>query len=128
MDKSDITKLRTMKDVFEYINDKHPGWIIDMFDGYSDDYPELTDNWMKVCETFKVKPQKIIIIERLELDDHFNFAELLSQTGFVVRTRYEFLPCRCGKILPTHQIYEKLKENNKHTPDEWSNHCIKCAV
>ncbi len=125
---SDITKLQTMKEVFKYIEAKHPGWIIDMYSEYSEDYPELHDNWIKVCNTFKAKPQKIILIERLELDDHYTFAELLSQTGFVVRTRYEFSPCvRCKRILPTQQIYEKLRENNKHVPDEWSESCIKCT-
>jgi hypothetical protein len=124
---SDITKLQTMYDVFEYIDNKHPGWIIGMYNGYSADYPELNDNWIKVCNTFKTRPQKIVLIERLELDDHFNFAELLSQTGFVVRTRHEFYPCgKCGMILPTKQIYDKLKENKKHTPDEWSESCINC--
>jgi len=116
-----------MKEVFEYIEAKHPGWIIGLYTGYSEDYPELHDNWMKLCGTFKARPQQIVLIERLELDDHYNFAELLSQTGFVVRTKHEFHPCqKCHLILPTSQIYEKLKENNKHVPSEWSEYCIKC--
>lgn len=124
---SDITKLKNIQDVFDYIENKHPGWIVGMFNNYSADYPELHDNWLKVCNAFKTVPQKIIIIERLELDDHYTFAELLSQTGFVVRTRHEFNPCsKCGSILPTKQIYDKLRENNKHTPDKWSDCCIKC--
>ena len=126
---SDITKLQTMKDVFEYIEAKHPGWIIGMYTGYSEDYPELHDNWVKLCRTFKAKPQQIVLIERLELDDHFTFAELLSQTGFVVRTKHEFHPCqKCNLILPTRQIYDKLKENNKHVPSDWSDYCIKCCT
>ena len=127
MSKNDITQLKTMKEVFDYINNKHPGWIINMYDDYSKDYSELHDNWMKLCESFKAQPQKIILIERLELDDHFNFAELLSQTGFVVRTKYEFTPCsKCNLLLPTQQIYDKLKENHKVVPEVWSTFCSNC--
>ena len=124
---SDITSLKTIQEVLDYIQNKHPGWIINMYDGYSDDYRELSQNWRKVCETFKTTPQRIILIERLELDDHYNFAELLSQTGFVVRTKYEFLPCpKCNLIIPTQQIYDKLKECNKAVPDVWSPSCSTC--
>ena len=124
---SDITKLRTIQEVLEYIQSKHPGWIIDMYDGYSSDYKELSDNWVKVCDTFKTSPQRIILIERFELDDHYNFAELLTQTGFVIRTRYEFSPCpKCNLIIPTQQIYEKLKESKKSVPEVWSQSCSTC--
>lgn len=123
----DITKLRTIKDVFEYIENKHPGWIINMYDGYSADYKELHDNWMKLCDAFKCKPQRIIIIERLEIDDHYSFSELLSQVGFVIRTKYEFSPCpKCKLIIPTKEIYNKMKESNKSVPDVWSEYCSKC--
>ena len=124
---TEITKLKTLKEVFEYIHEKHPGWIINMYDGYSEDYLQLDANWKNICQTFKCKPQRIIIIERLELDDHYSFAELLTQTGFLVRTKYEFMPCaKCNLILPTEEIYKKLKESNKIVPEDWSPCCIKC--
>ena len=125
---SDITQLKSMKEVFDYITTKHPGWIINMYDDYCKDYRELHENWMILCDSFKARPQKIILIERLELDDHFNFAELLSQTGFVVRTKYEFSPCsKCQLLLiPTQQIYDKLKENHKDVPNVWSASCSTC--
>ena len=110
---SDITKLQTMKDVFEYIDAKHPGWIIGMYTGYSGDYPELHDNWIKLCRTFKAKPQQIVLIERLELNDHFTFAELLSQTGFVVRTRHEH-KIACFEYV----IYEYICESDKDYRNE----------
>lgn len=123
---SAITELRTLKEVFEYIDNTHPGWVEGMYDGYSKDYNELTANWDKLCETFKTTPKKIILVERFEVDDHFSFAELLSQCGFVVRTRYEFSPCSCRLLIPTLEVYNKLKENGKVVPNEWCSQCKGC--
>lgn len=125
---SDITQLKTIQEVLEHIQEKHPGWIIGMFDGYSDDYRELTDNWQKLCVTFKTSPQRIIIIRSFELDDHFSYAELLTQVGFIIRTQFEFIPCSvCHRILPTKDIYQKLKDVNKTVPDVWSETCSSCV-
>lgn len=124
---SDITHLRTIQEVLEHIQEKHPGWIVGMFDAYSDDYSELSNNWHKLCETFKTTPKRIIIIKSFELDDHYSYAELLTQTGFVIRTQFEFIPCSvCQKILPSMTIYEKLKSANKKVPDIWSGKCMTC--
>lgn len=124
---SDITQLKTIHEVIKYIQEKHPQWIVGMFDAYSDDYSELTENWCKLCDTFKAKPQRIIIVRSFELDDHYSYAELLTRTGFVIRTQFEFIPCSvCNKILPTEEIYRKLKEARKRVPDVWRTTCSSC--
>lgn len=124
---SDITQLETMKDVINMIQEKHPGWIIDFFDDYSDDYEELSRNWVKICDLFKTKPQKIMIVSKFECDDHYSFAELFTKAGFVVRTQYEFIPCLvCQRILPTKVTYDKLKEHNKPVTEVWSERCMSC--
>jgi hypothetical protein len=124
---SDLTQLKTIQEVLIHIQEKHPGWIIGMFDAYSDDYSELSDNWRRICETFKTQPQRIIIIRSFELDDHYTYAELLTRTGFVIRTQFEFIPCSvCHKIIPTKEIYAKLKDAKKRLPDVWSEKCSSC--
>jgi hypothetical protein len=124
---SAITQLKTMKEVFEYIDETHPGWVIDMYDGYSKDYKELDDNWRTICEAFKTTPKRIILIEKLQVDDHFSFAELLSQCGFVVRTRYEFSPCAtCRLLIPNEEVYNRLKSSGKAVPELWNSKCQGC--
>lgn len=123
---SPITQLRTLKEVFEYIDNTHPGWVKGMYNGYSKDYKELDENWEKICETFKTTTKKIILVEKFEADDHFSFAELLSQCGFVVRTKYEFAPCSCGLLIPTVDVYNKMKTNGKEVPEEWCSQCSRC--
>ena len=124
---SEITELRTIQEVLEHIQQKFPGWIVNMYDGYSNDYGELNENWKKICEIFKATPQRIILVKNLEDDEHFSFAELLTQTGFVVRTAHEFNPCPvCNKVIPTIDIYRKLQEHNKQTPAVWSDTCEGC--
>jgi hypothetical protein len=124
---SEITQLKTIHEVLEHIQQKHPGWIVGMFEDYSDDYRELHNNWVRLCDTFKASPQRIIIIRSFDLDDHYSYAELLTKTGFVIRTQYEFIPCSvCHKILPTREIYEKLKDAKKNVPDVWSETCSSC--
>jgi len=128
MSESEITQLRTMQEVLEHIQQKFPGWIVNMYDAYSNDYTELNENWKKVCDIFKAQPQRIILVENLKDDEHFSFAELLTQSGFVVRTVHEFGSCPvCNKVIPKLNIYNKLKELKKQIPHDWSDKCIDCS-
>lgn len=126
---SEITSLRTMKDVFDTINEKYPTWIIDILPEYSDDYKFLTNHWEQICNKAKTSRQKIILVTHFDQNtEHLAFAELLTQTGFVVRTVDEFIPCStCKKILPTyktHTIFMNSKNKDQFVfPSEWKPTC-----
>lgn len=128
--KDDIRKLPTMKEVFEFIVQKYPDWIIGFCDSYSEDYPHFYKNWKKLSEVSKVKPQKIILVKHFENDDQLSFSELLFTAGFVVRTIAEFGSCPvCKLAIPSEISFKKLKELNRPDmsfPDVWSEKCRKC--
>lgn len=123
-----INEFETIQDVLNLIESKYPDWIVDVLDNYCVDYPELTKNWNKLCDVFKAKPQKIFLVSVFEVDDHFSFAELLTQVGFVVRTIHEFHAClKCKSAVPNEFIYKKLKENKNHTiPEIYRINCSTC--
>ena len=124
----DIRNLPTMKDVFDLIMKKYPGWMIDVCDKYSSDYPHFTNNWLHLSLMTKNKPQKIILVKHFENDEQLSFSELLYNAGFIVRTVQEFTPCsKCHCALPTQLTYEKIKDiPNITTPSEWKNECYNC--
>ena len=129
----DIKNLPTMKDVFDLIMTKYPGWMLDTCDNYSTDYPHFTYNWTHLSKMTNNKPQKIILVKHFENDEQLSFSELLFNAGFIVRTIHEFIPCTiCHKALPTLMTYNKIKENsNKNSiqmivPDKWDNKCSNC--
>lgn len=124
-----IIEYETIQDVFKLIESKYPDWILDVLDNYSTDYPELTKNWNILCDVFKAKPQKILLVSVFDLDDHFSFAELLTQVGFIVRTHHEFHPClKCRSAIPSEFLYKKLKEkNSKNIPEIYRLNCSSCS-
>ena len=125
-----IRTLPTMKEVFEFIVQKYPEWIIGFCDNYSEDYPHFYKNWKELSEISKEKPQKIILVKHFENDDQLSFSELLFTAGFVVRTIAEFSSCPvCKLAIPSKISFQKLKELNRtdiSLPDVWSEKCRKC--
>jgi len=122
-----INELETIKDIFDLIQEKYPDWILEILDSYSNDYPELEKNWNILCDVFKAKPQKILLVSAFEADDHFSFAELLTQVGFVVRTIHEFHACDiCKSAIPNEHMYLKMKELKKNVPLLYQINCSTC--
>jgi len=124
---NELKNLPTMKDVFEFIQNRFPQWIVDIVDKYSIDYPELVNNWKTISTSSKTPMQKIIIVQNFENDEHLTLAELLTQCGFVVRTINEYIPCSvCKSAIPSQTVYNKMKEMNKDVPLMWNNKCHNC--
>ena len=125
---ADLSKLPTIKDVYDYIEKKYPNWIIDALDKYSEDYPILAKNWEQTAKEAKVITQKIIIVKNLEADEQLVFCELLTGVGFHVSTQYEIIHCKiCQNAIPSLQYYNNLKQINPTTiPENWSDKCISC--
>jgi hypothetical protein len=122
-----INELPTIKDVFDLIENKYPDWIIDLVDKYSNDYPHLQNNWQTLVNVSKTKMNKIVIVENFDNEEQLSFAELLTQSGFIVRTKAELIPCSvCKSAIPSKTIYDKMKQHNIQINFEWSNKCRNC--
>ena len=124
---NEINQLPTMKDVFDLIATKYPNWIVDLVDKYSDDYSHLQNNWQTLVNYSKTKMQKIVIVESFDNDEQLSFAELLTYSGFIVRTKAELIPCLvCRNAIPSETIYNKMKQHNMEFNFSWSNKCRNC--
>jgi hypothetical protein len=130
-----VYKSPTLGHIIQIINSTYPTWIAGTIDCYSDDYPELSDNWKNVCEKASTNMTKIILVEALFFEEiHTDykllklFAELLTRTGFCIRRKDEFFPCRiCNKALPEDFMYNILKQSGKKVPLKWSSTCSTCV-
>ena len=126
---TEITQLKSMGEVFGYIKEKYPSWMVDMLDKYCFDYPHLNENWTNLSNKYKVPKQKIILVSGFQHEDHFMIAELLTTAGFIVRTTTEFIPCSvCSSAIPSRVVYNKFIEEDpdRIVPLEWSNKCSTC--
>ena len=132
----DLRKLPTLQDVLDFYNSRFPGWIIDILDEFSNDYPHLNKNWDSFCSSLKppVSRKKIFIVKKLETEYEIAFAELLTTSGFIVREMCDFNPCpKCARAVPTKQLYFKMiskhtvpSDNYSDIPKEWKKECLSC--
>jgi hypothetical protein len=125
---TELHSLPTLKEVREFIDRVYPTWLISMISEYSNDYAYMDNNWKKLCADINVNPKEIIIVDSYTLDsDHTlikQLCELLTRSGFVVRTKNALMPCSdCGKAIATESLYNILKENKMPVPDTWSSKC-----
>ena len=129
-----IKNAPTLGHVKPVLDSLYPGWILGNIKGYSKDYPQLQNNWETICKLSKVKPLEIIIVDFIVYDklDKFTlikiFSEILTKSGFCVRSKDEFFPCKkCGLALPTDILYDNMKQNNsKSIPSKWMPICENC--
>lgn len=123
---NELYELRTIKDVLLKINEKYPGWIVDILSDYSNDYDCLRQSWVTVLTTKSIPRQKIIVVSSISNDDHIVLAELLSQSGFLIRTSDEIQCCShpgCGLALITENRFMELKEKNTNLLPHWLPKC-----
>ena len=130
-----LCQCKSMGEVEELVKSVFPTWIIDYLDGYSDDYPQFTNNWYKICDMIPHKPEpaKILIVEDIiHNSENFSliqkFAEVYTSAGFAVRRQLEIIPCvKCRAGLPSIMVFDYMK--NKNLLDKstvWSDTCSGC--
>lgn len=128
----EIKQLPTLGDIKPLLDKYFPDWIVGSIDEYSKDYLVLEKNWKHVCGKLKVKPANIIIVNaNIVLDDNHKlislFSEILTKTGFCVRSKNHLFPCKkCGRALPQPEFYDILKNNYANIPGKWSVVCENC--
>lgn len=128
-----LKEQKTITDVNILIKETFPDWIIGYMDSFCVDYPHLDNNWSVLCDKMGVLKAQIIIVEVCEPQDGKDFSllniftECLTRAGFVVRSKWQFVPCStCGCAVPTEEIYDFLKEKKIKTPENWSSKCSTC--
>ena len=127
----DIFQLKTVKEIIDLLKTIYPDFVIAFLNNYSKDYPHFENNWKGMCLTLNVKPAQIIIVDDYEDNSNYlllkTFAELLTQSGFIIRKYTEFNPCSvCNLAIPSPIIYNKLKESKIKVPEVWDTKCSSC--
>lgn len=128
-----LKNCQTIGNVKDLINQTFPDWIVAFLPYYSDSYPHLNRNWLKICEMQQVKPTEIIIVSDIIFDDEHiilkSFCECLTRAGFCVRRKIEFIPCSvCNKAIPTQEIYNLFVDKQFEVPERWSPNCFGCQL
>lgn len=127
----EIMLMKTVQHVVDKLKELYPDFIIDTLEDYSTDYPHFDINWRGMCFALKVKKAFILIVDDFVEDDNHilikTFCEVLTQAGFILRRKTEFIPCSvCKFALPSKDMYDKLKEANIRVPTVWNNKCTTC--
>ena len=111
---------QTLGEIKNILDNTFPGWFLGMLPKFSEDYPNLTDSWNKICLQTNSEKKQIIIVDEInpDKDKHsllYVFIELFTKMGFIVRTKQEIIPCeKSGCALPTElnwSLYKKAKLN-----------------
>ena len=120
----------TLGDVKKLMDSIYPTLFITVFDSFCDDYPFLNENWRKLCNSIPTTPKQIMILDNYPDDCMLikAFAECFTTAGFLIRRKYEFIPCeKCRKAVPSEIAYNIFKDQNSVVPDVWSRYCKSCV-
>jgi hypothetical protein len=129
-----IKSFPSLGDVVHLVEQYYPDWILGIMSGYSIDYPTLTQNWEEICLKNNVTPKQIVVCQGIYFDSSHlvlkTFSEILTLSGFCVRTKNDLFPCnKCGLALPQSHLYDLLKEKVEYEddiPPVWSVLCQDC--
>jgi len=121
----DIMKTKkTMKEILGLFQTTFPGIVVGFMDGYSADYPHLTEDWEKVVNKIGVKRTQVMILDNVSFDENHNlvknFCECFTRSGFSVRRKMEFVPCqKTGVAIPSELNHYIYKKDNRIIPDTY---------
>lgn len=125
----DIKNSPTIGDVKNLMDKTFPGLFITVLPSFSEDYPHLNDNWLKICKSLNTTPKQIIILDNYNEDSTLiqKFCECFTTAGFCVRKKMEFIPCQnCSKAIPSIPVYDLFKSNNFNIPKTYLSVCQNC--
>lgn len=129
---SQIESAQTAADAERIIERHYPNWLVISVDKYSEDYPHLQRNWETLCQQFKTKPKKIVLVNEIVFEETpttlNKICDFMTKNGYVVRRSNEFIACSvCEKAIPCIEIWNILKEKNFPVPRNWSDKCQSCS-
>ena len=130
-----LEKLQTREEIQKFIQTYLPDWLVASTDAYSRDYNHLQINWETICLMNNVKPQKIVLVQKVVMYPIINsqysllkaVCELMTRRGYVVRQVGELTGCKvCQKAIPSRSIWERIKQRGIKVPEIWSTKCSGC--
>ena len=79
---NELRELSSENEIENYVNNIYSGLIVDIINGYSDDYKILRSNWHQICQVCNVSPKKIITVSKLpdNNDKDFNVIHMICDT------------------------------------------------
>ena len=130
--KDKIKNAPTMGDLKKILDEVYPSWFQGILPDYSPDYPELKKNWLDVCKKNNTTPKEIMMVDFISFEKEYSliniFSEILTLSGFCVRSKQEIFPCKiCNKAIPQLHIYNLLKKTHTNLPEYWRTTCENCS-
>lgn len=128
----DIVSCPTIQGILDKLKEIFPTFIKHTKLEYSKDYPHFDVNWRAMCTSLNTRKAYILLVDEfVEDDSHIlikTFCEVLTQAGFVVRPESSYVVCpSCDSVIPSFEMYNKMKLNRVRVPHTWSNQCIDCS-
>lgn len=113
---------KTMIEILDLLKETYPGFVVGFMDGYSPEYPHLTEEWEKIVKDIGVKRTQVMIIDNVIFDENHklvkNFCECFTRAGFSVKMKMEFIPCsNTGLAVPSELLYHIYKKSNRIVPE-----------
>lgn len=129
--KEQIKNAPTLKELKDILDKLYPTWIKGIIKDYSIDYPTLKQHWHNICFENNVSPKEIMLVDFISFDDSYSiiriFCEILTLSGFCIRTNNEIFSCKsCGNALVQSNYYNVLKDSGQSIPDVWRTTCTNC--
>ena len=120
-----LKNLKTIGEVLNMLNEIYPGIVIGFMNGYSSDYPHLTEDWNKLAKLNNTTAKQIMILDNVSFGENHNlvrhFCECFIQAGFAVKRKMEFIPCeQTGLAVPSEIMYHYYKSDGRIVPETYS--------
>jgi hypothetical protein len=103
-----ISKISNPEEAYEFAKSIQ-GWIVNELDEFGDEHFQLTQNWTKISDMFKQKRKKILLVNKVILDNNPSYttiraiSEILTRCGWCVRGVDDFKGCEmCNRAIQTH--------------------------
>lgn len=120
-----MKQIQTIGGIYELFNSTFPGIVTGFMDGFSPDYPHLTEDWNKVAKANNVKTTQVMILDNVSFDENHNlvrhFCECFTRAGFCVKRKMEFVPCpKTNLAIPSKLMHEYYKSDSRIVPQEYA--------
>jgi len=120
-----IKKTPTLGEIYALLNTTFPNIVVGFMDGFSPDYPHLTENWEKIAKENNVKTTQVMILDNFSYDDNhkllMHFCECFTRAGFSVKRKMEFVPCpKTNLAIPTELLHDYYKSDSRITPEKYA--------
>jgi hypothetical protein len=120
-----------------------PNWILHKSKHYIPEYSNLEQNWYQLCQRWNTEPKHILMVQCIPPQSEIyqytilhTFCNLMTKSGFVIRTQSQVIPCRkCQRMMLSEPVWRYLKmQHDRHPnaqvqqpiPKSWNEICHAC--